>query len=111
MLLRTVHSVLNRTPPRLLKDIILVDDSSLYGMYRNSCSCFCSVFWVPDPKRVWHCFSIHEFIIYDKDILLREESIEGILMSTHESDVGLCGIILMVALRSSLVGHPWARAK
>ena len=72
---------------------------------------FVPFLWVPDPKHVWHCFSIHEFIIYDKDILLREESIGGILMSTHESDVALCGIILMVALRSSLVGHPLARTK
>lgn len=31
MLLRTVHSVLNRSPPHLLADIILVDDFSEYG--------------------------------------------------------------------------------
>jgi len=35
VLLRTVHSVLNRTPPQLLKDIILVDDSSLYNFLKK----------------------------------------------------------------------------
>ena len=30
-LLRTVHSVINRTPPRYLKEIILVDDASSRG--------------------------------------------------------------------------------
>ena len=33
MLLRTVHSVLNRSPPHLLADIILVDDFSEYGEF------------------------------------------------------------------------------
>ena len=33
MLLRTVHSVLDRTPPNLLYEIVLVDDSSELGMY------------------------------------------------------------------------------
>ena len=33
VLLRTVHSVLNRTPPDLLIDVIVVDDMSEYGKY------------------------------------------------------------------------------
>ena len=33
VLLRTVHSVLNRSPPHLLADIILVDDFSEYGKH------------------------------------------------------------------------------
>lgn len=30
-LLRTVHSVINRTPPRILEEIILIDDASDRG--------------------------------------------------------------------------------
>jgi len=33
VLLRTVHSVINTSPPELLKDIILVDDGSTDRMY------------------------------------------------------------------------------
>ena len=36
VLLRTVHSVLNRSPPHLLADIILVDDFSEYGKFDNA---------------------------------------------------------------------------
>ena len=36
VLLRTVHSVLNRSPPHLLADIILVDDFSEYGKFTNA---------------------------------------------------------------------------
>ena len=36
VLLRTVHSVLNRSPPHLLADIILVDDFSEYGKFANA---------------------------------------------------------------------------
>lgn len=35
-LLRTVHSVINRSPPHLLEEIILVDDASTRGMVDNS---------------------------------------------------------------------------
>ena len=31
VLLRTIHSVINRTPPDLLVDVIAVDDKSEYG--------------------------------------------------------------------------------
>ncbi len=34
-ILRSVHSVLNRTPPRLLKEIILVDDGSNASWLRD----------------------------------------------------------------------------
>ena len=30
-LMRTVHSVLNRSPPELIHEIVLFDDSSSYG--------------------------------------------------------------------------------
>lgn len=32
-LLRTVHSILNRTPPQFLEEILLVDDFSSKGIY------------------------------------------------------------------------------
>ena len=38
-LLRAVHSVLNRSPPQLLQEIILVDDGSYVSMYVNMHAC------------------------------------------------------------------------
>ena len=35
-LLRTVHSVINRSPPSLLNEIILVDDASERGQYMKT---------------------------------------------------------------------------
>ena len=34
-ILRTVHSVINRSPTSLLKDIILVDDASDHGKHKS----------------------------------------------------------------------------
>lgn len=34
VVLRSVHSVVNHTPPQLLKEVILVDDSSDHGELR-----------------------------------------------------------------------------
>lgn len=39
VLLRTVHSVLNESPPHLIADIILVDDYSQYGKVVHSNYC------------------------------------------------------------------------
>lgn len=35
-LLRTVHSILNRTPPQFLEEILLVDDFSSKGNFYNT---------------------------------------------------------------------------
>lgn len=34
--MRTVHSVINRTPPQFLEEILLVDDFSDKGEYHNN---------------------------------------------------------------------------
>ena len=36
-LLRTVHAVLDRSPPHLLAEIILVDDASTHGENLRTC--------------------------------------------------------------------------
>ena len=33
VLMRTVHSILNRTPPQFLEEVLLVDDYSDKGLY------------------------------------------------------------------------------
>ena len=40
-LLRTIHSVLDRTPPDLLYEIVLVDDSSELRKYENTDKTLC----------------------------------------------------------------------
>ena len=34
-LMRTVHSVVNRSPPELLKEVILLDDNSQRGVFKT----------------------------------------------------------------------------
>ena len=38
VLIRTVHSVLDRSPPHLVKEVILVDDFSDLGVFYAECS-------------------------------------------------------------------------
>lgn len=40
-LLRTVHSVINRTPPELLEEVLLIDDNSQRGGQISECFAEC----------------------------------------------------------------------
>lgn len=44
-MLRTVHSIVNRTPPELLKQIVLVDDGSEWDSLKQQLDDYVSLHW------------------------------------------------------------------
>ena len=54
-LLRTVHSVLNRSPPHMLQEIVMVDDYSDKGTYTvYACLCVGLIGGSTDDIHYWY---------------------------------------------------------